>query len=91
MGKKNLLEDYSYKLALAKSMVAFSEELREKDSERYKEYLSTVLNEILKDPLRIRIDPNKNKTTKGDTVLSSESLAGVEKVISLIQQVSHTS
>lgn len=89
--QKNLLEDYSYKLALAKSMVAFSEELREKDSERYKEYLSTVLNEILKDPLRIRIDPNKNKTTKGDTVLSSESLAGVEKVISLIQQVSHTS
>ncbi len=89
--QKNLLEDYSYKLALAKSMVAFSEELREKDSEKYKEYLSTVLNEILKDPLRIRIDPNKNKTTKGDTVLSNESLAGVGKVISLIQQVSHTS
>ena len=89
--QKNLLEDYSYKLALAKSMVAFSEELREKDSERYKEYLSTVLNEILKDPLRIRIDPNKNKTTKGDTVLSNELLAGVEKIISLIQQISHPS
>lgn len=87
--QKNLLEDYSYKLALAKSMVAFSEELREKDSERYKEYLSTVLNEILKDPLRTRIDPNKNMTTKGDTALSNESLAGVEKIISLIQQVSH--
>lgn len=89
--QKNLLEDYSYKLALAKSMVAFSEELREKDSERYKEYLSTVLNEILKDPLRTRIDPNKNMTTKGDTVLSKELLAGVEKIISLIQQASHTS
>ena len=89
--QKNLLEDYSYKLALAKSMVAFSEELREKDSERYKEYLSTVLNEILRDPLRIRIDPNKNKTTKGDTVLSKELLAGVEKIISLIQQASHPS
>lgn len=89
--QKNLLEDYSYKLALAKSMVAFSEELREKDSERYKEYLSTVLNEILKDPLRTRIDPNKNKTTKGDTVLSNELLARVEKIISLIQQISHTS
>lgn len=87
--QKNLLEDYSYKLALAKSMVAFSEELREKDSERYKEYLSTVLNEILKDPLRTRIDPNKNKATKGDTALSNESLAGIEKIISLIQQVSH--
>lgn len=89
--QKNLLEDYSYKLALAKSMVAFSEELREKDSERYKEYLSTVLNEILKDPLRTRIDPNKNKTTKGEPVLSKELLAGVEKIISLIQQISHTS
>ena len=89
--QKKLLEDYSYKLALAKSMVAFSEELREKDSERYKEYLSTVLNEILRDPLRIRIDPNKNKTTKGDTVLSKELLAGVEKIISLIQQASHPS
>lgn len=89
--QKNLLEDYSYKLALAKSMVAFSEELREKDSERYKEYLSTVLNEILKDPLRTRIDPNKNKATKEETVSSNESLAIVEKIISLIQQVSHTS
>lgn len=89
--QKNLLEDYSYKLALAKSMVAFSEELREKDSERYKEYLSTVLNEILKDPLRTRIDPNKNKTTKGEALLSNESLATFEKIISLIQQVSHTS
>lgn len=89
--QKNLLEDYSYKLALAKSMVAFSEELREKDSERYKEYLSTVLNEILKDPLRTRIDPNKNKTTKGESLLSNESLATFEKIISLIQQVSHTS
>ena len=89
--QKNLLEDYSYKLALAKSMGAFSEELREKDSERYKEYLSTVLNEILKDPLRTRIDPNKNKTTKGEALLSNESLATFEKIISLIQQVSHTS
>ncbi len=89
--QKNLLEDYSYKLALAKSMVAFSEELREKDSERYKEYLSTVLNEILKDPLRIRIDPNKNKTTKGEALFSNESFATFEKIISLIQQVNHTS
>lgn len=89
--QKNLLEDYSYKLALAKSMVAFSEELREKDSERYKEYLSTVLNEILRDPLRIRIDPNKNKTTKGEVLLSNESFATFGKIISLIQQASHTS
>lgn len=59
--QKDLLEDYSYKLALAKSMVPFSEEPREKDSERYREYLSSVLKEILLDPLRTRFDPNRSK------------------------------
>lgn len=44
--QRNLLEDYAYKRTLAQSMVAFSEELREKDSERYREYLSMVLSEI---------------------------------------------
>ena len=39
---------------LAKSMVAFSEELRDKDPEKYKDYLTKVLEEILQDPLRVR-------------------------------------
>ena len=37
--QKTLLEDYGYKLTLAKSMVAFSEELRDKDPEKYKDYI----------------------------------------------------
>lgn len=72
-------------------MVAFSEELREKDSEKYKEYLSSVLKEILKDPLRIKIDPNKSSTTKGDVLISKDSLPLLEKLISLVQQATHIS
>lgn len=89
--QKGLLEDYSYKLRLAQSMVAFSEELREKNSEKYKEYLSSVLKEILKDPLRIRIDPNKSSTTKGDVLISKDSLPLLEKLISLAQKATHIS
>jgi len=89
--QKVLLEDYSYKLRLAQSMVAFSEELREKDSEKYKEYLSSVLKEILKDPLRTRIDSNKSSTTKGDVLISKDSLPLLEKLISLVQKATHVS
>ena len=89
--QKVLLADYSYKLRLAQSMVAFSEELREKDSEKYKEYLSSVLKEILKDPLRTRIDPNKSSTTKGDVLISKDSLPLLEKLISLVQKATHVS
>ncbi len=87
--QKGLLEDYSYKLRLAQSMVAFSEELREKDSEKHKEYLSSVLKEILKDPLRIRIDPNKSSTTKSDVLISKDTLPLLEKLIPLLQKVTH--
>ena len=45
--QKNLIEDYAYKCVLAKSMIAFSEELRGKDSEKYSEYLSTVLQQVI--------------------------------------------
>lgn len=89
--QKELLEDYSYKLRLAQSMVAFSEELRGKNSEKYKEYLSSVLKEILKDPLRIRIDPNKSSTTKSDVLISKDTLPLLEKLISLVQQATHIS
>ena len=86
--QKALLEDYSYKLTLAKSMVAFSEELREKDPERHREYLSMVLSEILQDPLRHRVDPNVKETSGGfekklDSVRKLlESLAKVSKDVS---------
>lgn len=86
--QKNLLEDYSYKLALARSMVAFSEELREKDPEKYREYLAKVLSEIHQDPLRHRVDPNVVKNSNDiekrlDSVLkAAESLVQLSKGIS---------
>ena len=52
--QKNLIEDYAYKTVLAKSIVAFSEELRQGESNNYSEYISVMLKEIHQDPLRTR-------------------------------------
>lgn len=80
--QRNLLEDYAYKRTLAQSMVAFSEELREKDPERYREYLSMVLSEIHQDPFRHRLDPNpKDEKTSG---ISEDVLKLTERILSLI-------
>ena len=84
--QRNLLEDYAYKRTLAQSMVAFSEELREKDSERYREYLSMVLSEIHQDPLRYRVNPNAKEESKADVLVSEEALKFTERVLSFIQK-----
>jgi len=76
--QKNLIEDYAYKSVLAKSMVAFSEELRVKDTTRYAEYLSTVLREIHQDPLRKR---GKEK----DEVSLKETTSIIDKISELIK------
>jgi len=78
--QKNLIEDYAYKSVLAKSMVAFSEELRVKDSARYAEYLSTVLREIHQDPLRKR---GRDK----DEISLKETTSIIDKISDLIRIV----
>ena len=75
--QKNLIEDYAYKSVLSKSIVAFSEELRVNDTEKYTEYLSTVLHEIHQDPLR------KRGKEKEDTYKESSGIIG--KLIDLVQ------
>lgn len=65
--QKNLAEDYAYKAVLTKSIVAFSEELREKDDKSYSEYISTVLKEIHQDPLRKRSSKEKDEITIKET------------------------
>lgn len=60
-------------------MVAFSEELRNKDPERYEEYISTILKEIHQDPLRKR---GKNAD---EFTLNKESTGIIENLISLLQ------
>lgn len=76
--QKNIIEDYAYKTTIAKSIIAFSEELREKSPERYTEYLSTILKEIHQDPLRKRSDDKKSISLK-------DSQEIIEKVIELLQ------
>ena len=55
--QKNLIEDYAYKMVLAKSIVGFSEQLKKDPSEdkgEYIHYMKVALEEIHKDPLRKR-------------------------------------
>lgn len=66
--QKNIIEDYAYKTALSKSIIAFSEELRKKEGKEYSEYISTVLKEIHQDPLR------KRSKTKDEVYLKEGNL-----------------
>lgn len=77
--QKNIIEDYAYKTTIAKSIIAFSEELRTKDPEQYAEYISTILKEIHQDPLRRR--------GKGsdEFKIGKDSTGLIEKVIELLQ------
>jgi hypothetical protein len=56
--QRNITEDYAYKAVLSKSIVAFTEEIKKRDEERVAEYLTKVLDEIHKDPLRTRETKN---------------------------------
>lgn len=82
--QKNLVEDYAYKSVLSKSIVAFSEELRKNDPEKYTEYLSTVLKEIHQDPLR------KRGTDKDSDSEYKESTDVLSKLIDLAQTIIKT-
>lgn len=52
--QRNIAEDYAYKAVLSKSIIAFTDELKKKDEQRVAQYLTKVLDEIHKDPLRGR-------------------------------------
>lgn len=72
--QKNLAEDYAYKAVLTKSIVAFSEELRDNDEKGYSEYISTVLKEIHQDPLRKRGKDKDEITIKETTGILGKAL-----------------
>lgn len=72
--QKNLAEDYAYKAVLTKSIVAFSDELRENDEKGYLEYISTVLKEIHQDPLRKRGKEKDEITIKETTGILGKAL-----------------
>lgn len=59
--QKNIQEDYAYKSVLAKSIIAFTEEIKKRDDKKVVDYLTKVLDEIHRDPLRTRdIKEEKN-------------------------------
>jgi DNA repair exonuclease SbcCD ATPase subunit len=79
--QKSLIEDYAYKTVLAKSIIAFSEELRTKEPEKYAEYLSTILKEIHQDPLRKRGKEKDEVTLKDTTGLVEKIFDGIKALI----------
>lgn len=59
---KNIEEDYEYKVVLSKSILAFSNKIRELDKDKLAEYLTKVLNDLHQDPLRERKTRQKSNS-----------------------------
>lgn len=61
---KNLEEDYEYKVVLSKSILAFSNKIKELDESKLAEYLTKVLHDLHQDPMRER----KKVNNKSDLI-----------------------
>lgn len=72
---KNLEEDYEYKVVLSKSILAFSNKIKDLDKDKVAEYLTKVLNELHQDPLRERKLNKKNN-------LDIDSLKQISEMLS---------
>lgn len=86
--QKNIIEDYAYKMVLAKSIVGFSEQLKKngtENNEEYIHYIKTSLEEIHKDPLRKRINSNSKepKSTPTDLNQIVELFEKVKKLVNV--------
>ncbi|RTZ04604.1 hypothetical protein EKL98_08625 [Flavobacterium bomense] len=82
--QKNIIEDYAYKMVLAKSIVGFSEQLKKDPSEdkgEYLHYMKVALEEIHKDPLRKR--NQKLAENKIENFSIKEILEVAEKMIKI--------
>ncbi|TDB65295.1 AAA family ATPase [Arundinibacter roseus] len=85
--QKNIIEDYAYKMVLAKSIVGFSEQLKKngtENNEEYIHYIKTALEEIHKDPLRKRNSSNSKEPKIEPTNLTQIGEL-VEKISKLIK------
>ena len=76
---RNLEEDYEYKVVLTKSILAFSNKIKEIDKNKVAEYLTQVLNELHQDPLRSR-KPEKNSKDEMDLEKINRFLEIMRKV-----------
>ena len=69
--QKTLADNYGYKLVLAKSIVAFAQEIKKHDPKKAAEYLNNVLEEINKSPI-----PNSKEESEG---ITSKNVGLIEK------------
>lgn len=76
---RNLEEDYEYKVVLTKSILAFSNKIKEIDDTKVADYLTQVLNELHQDPLRSR---KLEKSSKNDMDLDK-----IDKFLEIINKV----
>lgn len=86
--QKNIIEDYAYKMVLAKSIVGFSEQLKKDPSEdkgEYVYYMKVALEEIHKDPLRRR--NNKIAAAKTDNKIENFSIKDVVEMAERIVKI----
>ena len=84
--QKNIIEDYAYKMVLAKSIVGFSEQLKKDPSEdkgEYIHYMKVALEEIHKDPLRRRVIKSDNSSSKMENLGLKEVLEVAERIVKL--------
>lgn len=82
--QKNLIEDYAYKMVLAKSIVGFSEQLKKdpsQDKGEYIHYMKVALEEIHKDPLRKR--DQKSVENKIENFSIKEILEVAERMVKI--------
>ena len=76
---RNLEEDYEYKVVLTKSILAFSNKIKEIDDTKVAGYLTQVLNELHQDPLRSRKSEKSSKSVM--------DLDNIEKFLEVIKKV----
>lgn len=82
--QKNIIEDYAYKMVLAKSIVGFSEQLKKDPSEdkgEYVHYMKVALEEIHKDPLRKR--DQKSAENKIENFSIKDIIEVAERIVKL--------
>lgn len=82
--QKNIVEDYAYKMVLAKAIVGFSEQLKKNGSqnnEEYVHYIKTALEEIHKDPLRKRISSKPNSENSNNLTQIGDLVEKLSKLV----------
>ena len=75
--QKNLADNYGYKLVLAKSIVAFAQEIKKHDTQKAAEYMNEVLSEINKSPI-----PSSKQKSEG---ITSNNIGLLEKIIDKVK------